>query len=108
MLIVDMITMFVSSGVLDFPSSHSIFCVSAACCSDHAAPADDDFGLSSAPQDAGETSDPFATVDGGSSSNAGSFDSFSNQPPEVKEEEAAALKSVLRHVHARPMPAYDF
>lgn len=37
--------------------------------------------------------DPFATVDGGSSENAGAFDSFSNQPVEVKEEEAAALKS---------------
>lgn len=59
------------------------------------APLDDAFGLSSSPVDDEsaplETSDPFATVDGGSSENAGAFDSFSNQPVEVKEEEAAAL-----------------
>lgn len=35
--------------------------------------------------------DPFATVDGGSSANAGAFDSFSGAEVEVKEEEAAAL-----------------
>ena len=60
---------------------------------------DDGFGLSSPPPAAsGEDnldSDPFATVDGGSTENAGAFDSFSNQQVEVKEEEAAALKSVI-------------
>lgn len=72
---------------------------------DRDAPVDDDgFGLASPPaaavsseqhaDDDGEASDPFATVDGGSTENAGAFDSFTNQQPEVKEEEAAALKSV--------------
>lgn len=45
-----------------------------------------------APQGGDELADdPFATVDGGSSSNAGAFDSFSGAEVEVKEEEAAAL-----------------
>jgi hypothetical protein len=56
-------------------------------------PSDDGFGLSSPPPASSEASDPFETVDGASSSNAGAFDSFSNQPVEVKEEEAEALKS---------------
>ena len=62
---------------------------------EHAAPADDSFGLSSPPAAAtsSEEVDPFATVDGGSQENAGAFDSFSNQPAEVKEEEQAALQS---------------
>lgn len=60
-------------------------------------PVDDDgFGLSSPPAASGSTTeeaaDPFATVDGGSSENAGAFDSFSGHPVEVKEEEAAALQ----------------
>lgn len=69
----------------------------------HDAPLEDDFGLSSPPQqqsdeiEGGEEEqldeDPFATVDGASSANAGAFDSFSNQPVEVKAEEAEALKS---------------
>ena len=70
----------------------------------HDGPSEDAFGLSSPPPAAASSSvedesaetggdDPFATVDGGSSENAGAFDSFSNQPVEVKEEEAAALKS---------------
>lgn len=64
----------------------------------HAPEDDDGFGLSSPPlasasgSTAEDTADPFATVDGGSSENAGAFDSFSNHPVEVKEEEAAALQ----------------
>lgn len=66
-------------------------------------PTDADFGVSSSPATDGDSehSDPFATVDGASSSNAGAYDSFSNQTPEVKEEEAAALKSVQTEMGMR-------
>jgi len=68
----------------------------------HDAPAEEDaFGLSSPPPAAAASAedeeggdadvDPFATVDGGSSANAGAFDSFSNNPPEAKEEQQEAL-----------------
>jgi hypothetical protein len=66
----------------------------------HEAPLDDDFGLSSPPpagaaaSSGGADVDPFATVDGGSTSNAGAFDSFTNNPAEAKEEQQEALASV--------------
>jgi hypothetical protein len=69
----------------------------------HEAPLDDDFGLSSPPpagaaaSSGGADVDPFATVDGGSTSNAGAFDSFTNNPAEAKEEQQEALASVDNH-----------